>query len=317
MHWTYEKECPPKDAALRQGDILERTDELLTLFNEVHPHFCDEKYRGFLVLTQTCDLVKREQGCSATHITLSVIRSMQDLISDVLRSRFGYLAPGVYVEGKKKYVEQLIERIINQNEQALGLFYLHPDADVGIPVHSVSILRVSIAVRAEEHYNTLANARIGRLEQLFQSRLGWMVGNLYSRVAVRDWKDEAVANEIALMKDLLCFGNRAPIWIGKKTREKCKKAGINIEELSPSDIEGMISRLREPEAKEKVIKRVMELIKNNLPKMPPEKLEKFETHLSNDQKLDAFMKRFEEDEQFESMSCSDLIEPAINFILTI
>ena len=189
MHWTYQ-ECPAKDQDLEQGDLLDRSDDLLALFRDVHPHFCDSKYRGFLVSTQSCDLVKRGGNCHATHITLSVIRSMEDLICDVMKSRFGCLAPGVYYDYKKRYVEGLIDRIINQNEYGLGLFYLHASMDAGIPVHSVALLRVSISVRAEEHYSTLLSARIGRLEQSFQSRLGWLAGNLYSRVAVRDWKEQ-------------------------------------------------------------------------------------------------------------------------------
>lgn len=52
MHWTYDTYAEESD--LRQGDILEPTETLLALFDDVHPHFTDEKYRGFLILSQTC-----------------------------------------------------------------------------------------------------------------------------------------------------------------------------------------------------------------------------------------------------------------------
>ncbi len=145
MHWTYESFCAEDD--LCQGDILEPNEELTQIFNKVHPHFTDNKYYGFLLLTQTCDLVKRNGKCGATHISLSVIRSLKDIIKDSLKSKFGYLSPGVYNAQQQVHVKSLIERIINQNENKLALFYLHPNLDSGITIPSVAILRVSILLQ--------------------------------------------------------------------------------------------------------------------------------------------------------------------------
>src|SRR5207247_8080250 len=86
--------------------------------------------------------------------------------------------------------QQFLERVINQNEQAHGLFYLHPDADVGIAVPAAAMLRVSISLRSREHYNVLKAARCGRLRAEFRNKLGWLTGNLYSRVDTPDWADE-------------------------------------------------------------------------------------------------------------------------------
>ncbi len=82
MHWTYESYKQESD--FRQGDILDTQKELQDIFSEVHPYFLHKKYRGFLILTQSCDMVRRKSSggkCSATHIILSVIRSLEDIIS--------------------------------------------------------------------------------------------------------------------------------------------------------------------------------------------------------------------------------------------
>ncbi len=59
LHWTYCTFEPDSD--LQQGDILSRTDELLTVLKNVHSYFCDERYLAFIVVTQSCDLVRRKK----------------------------------------------------------------------------------------------------------------------------------------------------------------------------------------------------------------------------------------------------------------
>src|SRR5690606_8754619 len=83
---------------------------------------------------------------------------------------------------------ELFERIFNQNEQSLGLFFLHEDSDSGIYEASIAMLRISVALK-NEHYHTLMNSRKGRLNEEFRAKLGWLIGNLYARPATRDWRD--------------------------------------------------------------------------------------------------------------------------------
>ena len=56
-HWTYE--AIPPEADLAQGDILEPTSALREVLREIHPYFLNPKYVAFLVLSQSCDLVRR------------------------------------------------------------------------------------------------------------------------------------------------------------------------------------------------------------------------------------------------------------------
>ncbi len=67
--------------------------------------------------------------------------------------------------------------------------YLKVETDAGIVTPSVIMLRISIALR-REHYDLLCQARCGRLSAEYANKLGWLSGNLYSRIATPDWEDQ-------------------------------------------------------------------------------------------------------------------------------
>lgn len=231
-HWTYSEF--DRESDLCQGDILRRTPELLSILEIVHSHFCDEKYTSFLVLTQTCDLVRRGGGdCSARHVTLCVIRELDLVLPYMLSDICGTEIPGVYTKEGRIYAEQLLVRIVNQNEQARGLFYLHPDADVGIATPSVAFLRISIALR-REHYTILRQARSGRIVPEFSAKLGWLTGNLYSRVPTPDW-DEKNGKHSAknLAKSLLASSSEAgeQSWVSERWLNAARSANVDFTQL--------------------------------------------------------------------------------------
>ncbi|MEI8374630.1 MAG: hypothetical protein WCJ35_17530 [Planctomycetota bacterium] len=187
-HWTYRSFVATDD--LQQGDIVRRSPSLLEVLSEVLSHFCDERYTAFLVVTQSCDLVTRNENvCKADYINLCVIRELEPLLPTLLEPCCGAGIPGIFDSERRLYAEQLLKRVVNQNEQAQGLFYLHPDADVGIPTASVALLRVSIALR-RDHYRMLQECRCGQLEPEYAAKLGWLTGNLYSRIATPDWEEQ-------------------------------------------------------------------------------------------------------------------------------
>lgn len=133
----------------------------------------------------------------------------------------------------------LLDRIINQNESANGLFYLHPETQVGIAEECVAMLRVSVALRANEHYQTLLAARRGGLKIEFESKLGWLCGNLYSRVAVTDWKEDESRQNVAtqLIDELLSGANPLlPIFSDSKALYKeYKQSPERFEGLSETE----------------------------------------------------------------------------------
>src|SRR5205807_2422402 len=61
-------------------------------------------------------------------------------------------------------INELLERIINQNEQTLGLFYLEPDGDLKLAVGAVALLRVTIVLLQPEMERRLTRVilKLGR-----------------------------------------------------------------------------------------------------------------------------------------------------------
>lgn len=221
MHWTYRSFNPEDD--LEQGDIIEPNAEMLALFQQVHPHFCDPKYLTFIIVSQTCDLVRRSSGCKARHLSLAVVRSISAVMPRLLDEYAIKGIEGVYRKSRRRDTKLLLTRIINQNEQAAGIFYLHPDADAGIGEHAVAMLRVSIAVRAE-HYHLLCHARRGRLVSEFQMKLGWLTGNLYSRVATPDWPETTGKNLVdEILRDYDEQISPKPVWLDDKVVDEISR----------------------------------------------------------------------------------------------
>jgi hypothetical protein len=193
----------------------------------------------------------------------------------------------------RKAVESLMERIINQNENSLGLFYLHPDLDSGITVPSVAILRVAISVSAAQHYFTFKEARVGRLSKLFEPKLGWMVGNLYSRIGVPDWKEKANGDiEESIIKDILAPLRKEPIWLSRDLYKKILKQNPDFETLTITEQEKIIIQNLPKPPKDKLLEIIAETVRNVVPKVKPEHLDIIKNRLSGNDQFEAQMRKF-------------------------
>jgi hypothetical protein len=186
-HWTYR--APNGD--LSQGDVIKKTDAIRALLDEVHPHYLKDDYTHFLVLTQTCDLVRRDKGTCKSRITLAAVRPLDLAIKRALEkyqnSAFEQVANVCSVKHRGKVVE-FLARLFNNNEH--DYFYLHEDVALGLSPSSCAFLQLSIAVRARDHYEKCLAARVASMTDIFAAKLGWLVGNLYSRVGTEDWTPE-------------------------------------------------------------------------------------------------------------------------------
>lgn len=225
-HWTYDELKSESD--LEQGDILRPTSELRELFKTVHPHFTDEKYLGFLIATQSCDLVRRKGGSpKAGYISLSTIRPLSQVLTKFIAQVATPAANGIFPRSEKEEAKRFLERLFNQNEQAIGLFFLHEDADSGIGETAVAMLRITVAVRSE-HYETLVKSRVGRLNPQYQAKLGWLLGNLYNRPASPDWADfnGGKTQLDAMISEYTSLGIT---WIDDVLITEAKKNGIPID----------------------------------------------------------------------------------------
>lgn len=195
-HWTYR--TPTGD--LSQGDVLRKTDAIRALLNEVHPHYLKEDYTHLLVLTQTCDLVRRDKRpCKSRYITLAAVRPLELAVRRALEkyqeTEFERVA-NVCSRKSRSRMTDFLTRLFNNNEH--DYFYLHEDVALGLSPSSCAFLQLSIAVRASDHYDKCLDARITSMSDIFAAKLGWLVGNLYSRVGTDDWTpDHQKPNEFS------------------------------------------------------------------------------------------------------------------------
>lgn len=230
-----------------QGDILVPTIGLRELFKKIHPHFDNDKYLGFIITTQTCDLVRRGalKQPKAQYINIAAVRPLEQMLIRFLDATCKPLSTGIYSQENKQFANELLYRIVNQNESNLGLFYLHPEKNIKILEPSVAMLRVHVALKAE-NYQILQEARRGRFEEIFQHKLAWMVGHIYSRIGTRDWNEDSddKKNMRKAIKEHLkhcqindCF----PYWIPTEAAKSIEESKINISGLTKDEIETLVT----------------------------------------------------------------------------
>jgi len=196
MHFTYEEK--PDFAELYQGDVLARTPELDGVLREVHPHFFQkEKNLYFMVLTQSCDLVKREAGgqCKAPYINIAPVRSLDSVLSkEIEQARLEVQSDvPVLTDRAKTKLGEFLSRLYNNNEA--GYFFLDA-ADTELPEDCCAFLTLSIAIKAHEHYDICLKAKRIQLAQAFQAKLGWLFAQMYSRVGTNDWPSPELHKKI-------------------------------------------------------------------------------------------------------------------------
>ena len=282
-HWTYEGFV--RDGDLLQGDILEPAERLRSVLLEVHPHFLDPKYTAFLLVTQSCDLAIRKGKCSTRYLNIAVVRPVEAVLHDFLSHVCRPVVEGVYLKETKSEAYRLLERVFNQNEQALGLFYLHPDVEAGIAVPSVALLRVTVTLRVE-HYEVLRDARQGRLCAEFRSKLGWLVGNLYSRIGTQDWYEppDRYKDMDKLVKACLDGGEPpyGPVWVPETWEPEARDNGLQLEKLERDKVPSTLEALKPPAAKAQVIEQALRVLKDVLPTVDDETLARIRNRLTND-----------------------------------
>lgn len=200
-HWTY-ADVDPK--ALLQGDILDRTPELVALLQEVHPHFARQiEYLQFIVLTQSCDLARRDgKSCGTPYIAIGAVRSLDDVVWNKEVARFGRdLAIGRCLSPKgRNRLHMLVERLLNNTEGEYFFLRANAHEGQGVGVDSCACLRVKAVLRSE-HYDVLLGAKRAQLSAVFQAKIGWLIGNIYSRVGTPDWQSNKQTEQFRALVD--------------------------------------------------------------------------------------------------------------------
>lgn len=190
IHFTYKADADM--TSLCQGDVLLKTDALSNILGSVHPYFLNDEYKYFMVLSQSCDLVRRGgKNCKTPYITLAAVRDYNDFVQrSLIANKMAEEYKGLLLvdDRSKIRVMQLIERLYNNTEP--DYFFLYKEESLGFPNSMVCYLKVSIALKSALHYQECLEAKKLELSDEFKAKLGWLVGNMYSRVGTTDWESK-------------------------------------------------------------------------------------------------------------------------------
>lgn len=230
VHFTYKKDA--NFESLCQGDLLSITGEMRKILEEVHPYFLHKQYKYFMVLTQSCDLVRRDGiNCKTPYITLAAVRSFDDFFErQLISSRCAEEINGYLLmdSKQKERAYQLLERLYNNTEP--DYFFLYKEDALQLPESMVACLKVSIALKSKLHYQECLQAKKIELSDEFKAKLGWLVGNIYSRVGTTDWESILTAGaRRAMLEEELC--NHCIIGLKEQIRALKEELRNNSEHL--------------------------------------------------------------------------------------
>jgi hypothetical protein len=266
---------------LRQGDLIAKTEAVRGICSAVHPHYLKDDYTHFLVISQSCDLVRRDgTGCVARYVSLAAVRPFDLVLKrEIAKHQHSDLETVgcICAKERRPVVERFLERVLNNNEPEY--FYLHGDPQLGLPLPSCAFLRLSIAVKAELHYDALLSARVLSLTDAFAAKLGWLIGNVYSRVGTEDWTDYLSGEAFkGWVKDLL---DGAVQWHDRKLIQTAAKS-LEADTISQGmdAVRARLQATRLPKRKEILLERVQALAE--AVHVEPEQANELQKRLRND-----------------------------------
>lgn len=235
MHYTYE-ECD--SSQLFQGDVLRKEPELEKILNTTFPDFPAYKdYHYLLVLTQSCDLQQRDgKPSSSPYITFAAVSPASEAIwLEARKYQEWWQIPARIVDSPSyNRMHSFAMQLLDNNVP--DFFYLHEDASLGTVSPYCAFLRLKLTLDIAV-IDACRNAKIGQISESFRAKLGWLVGNMYSRVGTKEW-DHNHATPVekqatAMLTDLL-------VSFDKRHIDNCLRkltAGASLERYTPQQIE--------------------------------------------------------------------------------
>lgn len=191
---------------LFQGDLLIRNDALREALEQAHGYYATEpSYSHFMVLTQSCDLVRRgRKPPKSRYITLAAARPLTEMFDKVIE-KAKLSAPDEFPlllcdAAKKTSARQVLERLMHHSES--GYFFFQAGSHAAIDTDLCVFLSLSVPIRIS-HYEACLNAKVLQLDDVFQAKVGWLAGNLYSRVGTPDFEERMPEPIAKTIKDRL------------------------------------------------------------------------------------------------------------------
>ena len=175
-------------SCLYQGDLLVKNEALRGAIANAHHYYAEQQdYTHFIVLTQSCDLVRRDgKPPKSRYITLAAGRPLQIVVDRFLeKHRVSDIEFPFMVCHKEKEIlaQQLLERLLHNTEDSY--FFVRKGSCESVDTDLCFFLVLSVALRAA-HYDTCLSAKVAQLDDIFAAKVGWLTGSLYSRIATPD-----------------------------------------------------------------------------------------------------------------------------------
>jgi hypothetical protein len=265
MDFLFAKDAETDWENLAQGDLLVRNSGLQTALAQAHQYYASAPdYSHFVVLTQSCDLVRRSGKCRTRYITLAAARPLS-VVTERFLAKISYAYDEFPITLCKKDEEirarQLLERLLHNTED--GFFFIKKESHASVAEDLCVFLPLSISIRTD-HYGACLDAKIAQLDEIFSAKIGWLTGNLYSRVATPDVEEKmANAGEFkeAFYKEAL-FENTA--WLAPAQLKLLKKSAAAWQRSNPGaaiDTDAARALLEEvPSIQEIAIERAVSLL---------------------------------------------------------
>ncbi len=178
---------------LHQGDILENKGNLKEAVSQAHSYYAEaEDYTHFMVLSQSCDLVRRKGKCKSNYITIAAIRpfnlAFSRFVEKTAFSNLDFPIP-ILDESRRQEVKFKLERFVNNTVEDDGFFFISKYWNDIFEQDLCAFLQLSISLR-ECHYDACLEHKVAQVEDIFAAKVGWIAGNLFSRVAITDLSEQ-------------------------------------------------------------------------------------------------------------------------------
>lgn len=285
---------------LLQGDLLHRTPALADAIGQAHSYYATASdYSHFLVLTQSCDLVRRKGGgCKSRYITICAVRPLSLAVGRELQRYTNPLAGCPLPIGNVEnhvLARQYLERVLNNTVD--GIFFIPRGAADTVDDHLCAFLPLSVALRVD-HYETCLSAKVGQAKEIFAAKVGSLASNLYARIATPDLheRNDRKAVEAYTKKFLDELGFSSVIWLTPfqrafleaKIAETLRASGED--QLTSEEAVGLLSAL--PREADAIADRIVKVLTDNrLLADDPEIHRKARNVLKNDREYQKLAKR--------------------------
>lgn len=285
---------------LRQGDLLQRTPALASALSEAHSYYAEAPdYSHFLVLTQSCDLVRRKsKECKSRYITMCAVRPLTLAVNrefEQYTKPFNGCPLSIGDKEKNLLARQFLERVVNNNVD--GIFFIPRGVTETTDQHLCAFLPLSVALRVT-HYDTCLSAKVGQVKNIFAAKIGALASNLYSRIATPDVHEENDRDAVDVFMDRFFndLGYRSVVWLTAFERGLLKirlaaaltESGKDV--LSEQDTRAIIEAL--PTESDAIADRVVAvLVERKLLAEDPDIQRKARNFLLNDSEYKKLAKR--------------------------